>query len=505
MTCNVLHTTVIPVYRKPVVQLILSCEFLIVVRIDVTEVVPGGACPLRHCICLTLCGLATLGTSAVYKVIKLCKGAFAAFAGLEVFNVGKSERKLLIRNAHHTAVFAMNDRNRLTPVSLAVECPVLHLELNALFADALCAELLYHSFDRVLLICISVKEIGVDHFAVACISFNLNVAAADYGNNVNAKLLSEVIVSLVMCRNCHDSACTVAHHNVVRDINGDLLAVYGVNCCKALDANACLILNKLSTLEFCLLCAFCSVSLNLIHIGNGCCVLIEDGMLGSNNHKCYAEECIGTGCIYGELFVSFLNGEVYESTCGLTDPVYLLHFNIGKVIYLLEALKELIGILCDAEVPYVLGLLDNIAMADIALTALGILIGKNYLTAGAVVYECLITEHESVIEHLEEYPLCPLIVVFVCSIYYSGPIEGKAYALKLLCKLFDIHICYFTGMDICFDSVVFCRKTEGVKANGEKDVIALHSSLSGNYFKAGICLDMTNVHTCSAGIGKFYH
>ena len=60
-------------------------------------------------------------------------------------------------------------------------------------------------------------------------------------------------------------------------------------------------------------------------------------------------------------------------------------------------------------------------------------------------------------------------------------------------------------MCVCLDRCVLCRKTECVKSDGEKDVIALHSSLTGNDLKAGIRLDMSNVHTCAAGIGELYH
>ena len=42
-------------------------------------------------------------------------------------------------------------------------------------------------------------------------------------------------------------------------------------------------------------------------------------------------------------------------------------------------------------------------MADIALTALRILVGENYLTVGAVVNECGIAVCKTVFEKLKEY------------------------------------------------------------------------------------------------------
>ena len=53
------------------------------------------------------------------------------------------------------------------------------------------------------------------------------------------------------------------------------------------------------------------------------------------------------------------------------------------------------------------------------------------------------------------------------------------------------------------DSIVFGRKTVGIKADREKDVESFHSSLSGDNFQTGISLDVTDMHPCSARIGEF--
>ena len=53
----------------------------------------------------------------------------------------------------------MYQRNWLTPVSLTVECPVLHLELYACFANAHLLDFLNHAGDGILLICKSIQEL----------------------------------------------------------------------------------------------------------------------------------------------------------------------------------------------------------------------------------------------------------------------------------------------------------------------------------------------------------
>ena len=70
-------------------------------------------------------------------------------------------------------------------------------------------------------------------------------------------------------------------------------------------------------------------------------------------------------------------------------------------------------------------------MADIALAALRVFVGKNDLTAGAVVDEGLCAENESGVEHLAEDPLSPLVVPFFGGIHHSRPVEGEANPLQL--------------------------------------------------------------------------
>ena len=106
-----------------------------------------------------------------------------------------------------------------------------------------------------------------------------------------------------MCRNSHNCACTVAHHNIVGNVNRNLLAVNGVDSRKTVYLNACLFLDKLSSLKLCFLCAFFSVACNLVHIGNAIGILINHRMLGSHNHEGNAEKSVGTSRINLELLV----------------------------------------------------------------------------------------------------------------------------------------------------------------------------------------------------------
>ena len=147
VTGNVLHTAVVPVNLTPVLKLFHIGKALCVVGVDISQEVPGRACPLGHGVGLPLCCAAALGAGAVDERINFGKGAFAVLTGLEVFNLGQFKRKLLVGNGNHTALVAVNNRNRLAPIALSVECPVLHLVLNTLLADTLLFKLNEHTLD----------------------------------------------------------------------------------------------------------------------------------------------------------------------------------------------------------------------------------------------------------------------------------------------------------------------------------------------------------------------
>ena len=142
-----LHTAVVPVNRTPIFKLFGVSQCLVVVGVDVTQEIPGRACPLRHCVCLSLCVCATLRALAIYERVNLCKWAFAVLTGLKILNLRQFKRKLVIGNGNHSALGAVNNRNRLAPITLTVKRPVLHLVLNALFADAHFFKVLNHLCD----------------------------------------------------------------------------------------------------------------------------------------------------------------------------------------------------------------------------------------------------------------------------------------------------------------------------------------------------------------------
>ena len=379
VTRYVLHTTVVVVDRHPVLELSRIREGLIIVCIAETEEVPGGTGPLRHGIGLALRRTAALRAGAVHEAVDLCQWGLSIGTRLEVLDIRKGQRKLLLRNNNRTALRAVNERNRLTPVTLTVERPVLHLILYTLVTDATLGEDLEHLMDGILLVGETVKEAGIHHLTVAGVGLLRDIAALDDLDDINAELLREVVVTLIVCRNGHDRAGAVAHHDIVGDEDRNLLAGDRVDRGQALDAYTGLLLHELCTLELGLLRSLVTVVHDRIPVRNLVLILIKCRMLWSDNHEGDAIEGITAGGIDLELVINGLSCliselEVDKCTGAAADPGHLLLLDGLRIIDIIESLQETVSVLGDAEVPYVLRELYDIAVADVALAALGVLV-----------------------------------------------------------------------------------------------------------------------------------
>ncbi len=141
-------------------------------------------------------------------------------------------------------------------------------------------------------------------------------------------------------------------------------------------------------------------------------------------------------------------------------------------------------------------------MADVALAALGVLVRENDLAGGAVVNKGLVPESETMLKHLQEDPLGPLIVVLICRVYYTGPVERETDLFQLAGETVNVHVRDLARMHAGLNGIVLGGKTKRVKSDGEQDIVALHASFPAYDLKAGVGLDMSDVHAGARGIGE---
>ena len=339
--------------------------------ITVTEEVPRRTCPLRHSVGFPSCCRTALRALAVDERFDLCQRAFAVLAGFEILYRRQTQRQLVIGYRHHAALRAVHDGDRFAPVTLTVERPVLHLVLYALFAAALFCQHFQHLRNGIFLVGDAVEDTGVHHFTVTGIGFLRDVAALDDFDNIDAELLGEIIVTGIVCRHCHNGTGTITHHNIVGNVDRNLLAGNRIDAGQSIDLDTSLILYQLRPFKLALFRTFRFVCVQFCNIGNAVAVLLNDRVLRSNHHKGDTVQGIRTGGIDPQLFVCmFLDSKVDKCTGRLADPVLLLEFDIRQIVHFFQTLQQLVCILGDPQIPDFLGLLDDLAVTNVALAAL---------------------------------------------------------------------------------------------------------------------------------------
>ena len=362
-------------------------------------------------------------------------------------------------------------------------------------SDAFLRQILQHFFNGIFFICQSVQETGIDHLAVAGIGFFLNVPAFDDLNNFHTEFFRELVITLIVSRHSHNRSRSVAHHDIICDKQRNFLSGNRVYRCQSLNLYSGFVLCKLRPLKLCLFRAPQTVGFHITPVFDTVPVLIQQRVLRGNEHKSDTIKCVTARGVDLQFFISPVQREVYKRTRGFSDPGDFLLLDAFRIIHMVQPLQQLIRILGDPEEPHILGQLNYIAVADVALSSLGIFIGKNNLAVRAVINQCFRPEYQTMLEQFFKNPLCPVIVILSGCRKLSVPVEGKSDAFQLLCKMPDIFLCDVVRMRIGLDGIIFRRQSEGVKTNRKQHVISLHSPLSGEDFNAGIRLDMSDMHS----------
>ena len=127
-----------------------------------------------------------------------------------------------------------------------------------------------------------------------------------------------------MGRYGHNRAGAVSHHNIICNIDRNLLACQRMNRAQPVDTDSGLLFYQLSTLKLRLLCAYFSVFLNRIHVADLICIFINHRMLRRNYHKGNAKQRIRTSRVDAERLFFVSKAEIYKRTFRFADPVYLL-------------------------------------------------------------------------------------------------------------------------------------------------------------------------------------
>ena len=276
---------------------------------------------------------------------------------------------------------------------------------------------------------------------------------------------------------------------------------HGVHDLDALQPHAGLFLVQLAALKVGLVGRLVLIRRHGIPVLDKRLPLLQQGMLRGDDHISGTEQGIGTGGVHRDL-VAHIGLERHLGAGRAADPVALLDLHALDVVHIVQIVDEPLGIGGDLQHPLALLLADDLAAAALAHAVDHFLVGQHALAAGTPVHRHGGLIGQTVLEHLQEYPLGPLVVVGVGGVHAAVPVEAVAQHLQLVGEIFDVVLRHHSRMDMVLDGVVLRGQTEGVKADGEQDVVALHPLFAGDDVHGGKGSGMAHMQTLTGGIGE---
>ena len=302
-----------------------------------------------------------------------------------------------------------------------------------------------------------------------------------------------------MRRHGHDRARAVAHQDIVRYENRDLLAVNRVDGCHTVELDASLVLVELGALKIGLTRRFLAVGAHRVYVCELIRPLLNRRMLGRDDHIGRAEQRVRTGGIDGQ-GISLGSLEVHLCAGRAANPVALLHLDALDVIHIVQIVDQALRILGDGQHPLALGLVHNLAAAALAHAVNDLFIRQHALAGRTPVDVHFLLVSQAVLEQLQEDPLGPLVVVRVGGVDLARPVERQAERLELALETRDVLLGHLGRMDVVFDGIVLGRQAERVPAHRIEHIIALHALLARDDIQRGVRARMADVQALAGRV-----
>src|SRR5215218_2195574 len=462
MQYGVLDAAGVLVYREPLLSPLWVERSLIVVGREVTVPVPRGVHEGVHRVRLARGRAAAAGALRVVELRVELEGRFARRH--ELGFLGEQNRQVLLGNGDRAGLIAEDYGDRGPPVALAADQPVVQPVRDRGLAGAALLEP-----GRDLLPALgardAVEPVRVDHRALAGVGLlellAVPIRRRNHGPDLDPVFPRELEVPLVVGRYGHDRTRTVAHQDVVGDVDGDLLPisrVYGVGAGK----DAGLLPRYVGAVD-------------LAHPGGPLDVgahlfgsllrryLLDRRVLRAHHEERGAEERVRAGGKDLDGAVVF-DLEPDPGALGAPDPVPLQRLDPLGPVYMGEV-QELLGVVRDLEEPLRQVFLDDRRPAPLAppVWPHDLLPRQRRVVPGAPVDGGLHAVGEALLEELEEEPLVPAVVIRVAGDNLGVKVEHRAHLLELPAHPLYVRVGPLAGLDAALDRRVLGRKPEGVE------------------------------------------
>lgn len=116
-----------------------------------------------------------------------------------------------------------------------------------------------------------------------------------------------------------------------------------------------------------------------------------------------------------------------------------------------------------------------------------LLIGQHGLIDWIPVDDLCFAVGDAFIEHFQEKPLVPLVVIGIAGGNLAAPVNSQPHGLHLLLHVGDIFVGPFCRRHPVFQGSVFCRQAKGIPSHGHQHIEALHAQLTPLLGRAVLC------------------
>ncbi len=319
----------------------------------------------------------------------------------------------------------------------------------------------------------------------------------DHGSDGDAVLSAELEVALVVRGDGHDRAGAVFHQHKVADPDGDALGAIRIESVEAgEEADLLDVRGVLGVL---------GLPGGGAH-GGGSGEILRERMLRRENHAGGAVDGVDSGGEDADGLGGPFEVEIDLGAVGAADPVALhLEDAVGPAAFELRDVGEqFVGITRDAEEPLLeLALLDGRGFMAPAAAIDHLFVGEHGAALRAPVDLGLAAVGQVALEHFEEEPLVPAVIVGLAGGDFAVPVVAEGVTGVGLLHLRDVGPGPVARVQAALDGGVLGGKTEGVPSHGVEHVEAAHPFVSGKGVADGVVAQVAHVQG-AAGVGQHF-
>ena len=189
------------------------------------------------------------------------------------------------------------------------------------------------------------------------------------------------------------------------------------------------------------------------------------------------------------------HGEVDQRAIAAPDPVALHCPDLLRPsLQLVQALQQLLRILCNSQKPLrQVALIDNLLLVSPAAPTHHLLIRQHRLALWTPVHLALLPIRQPRLEHLQEDPLIPLVVVRQAGRHLRRPVVAQPHTLHLLAHSGYIVQRPLTWRRIVLQRGILRRQAERVPSHRVQHVVSPHPHVPSQCVPNRIVPNMTHV------------